>query len=72
MISVASRVSSFRRKLCTRTEKRAVKPLLSASMEVRDHVPQLKEGFQLLFDFSKHVVLRRGKAENLVETLQGR
>lgn len=42
-----------------------MQPLLAASLKVRDHVPQLVERLQLLFDFAKHVVLGRGEAENL-------
>ena len=42
-----------------------MEPLLAAGLEVRNHVPQLVERLQLLFDLAKHVVLGRGKAENL-------
>ncbi len=48
-----------------RTEKRPVQPLLPAGVKVRYHVPQLVEGLQFFFNFAEHVVLSRGKAEDL-------
>lgn len=34
-------------------------------MEVRDHVPQLVKLLQFLFNFTKHVILGWGEAEDL-------
>lgn len=55
-----------------RTEKRAVQPLLPASLEVRDHVPQFVERLQLFFNFTEHMVLGRGEAKNLVGEIKNR